>query len=59
MGDGAAGALILILLWGFYSSQILLLGAEITRAIGHGETGDVERKKEVRVGKQERVARPK
>jgi membrane protein len=45
-GYGAAGALILILLWGFYSSQILLLGAEITRAIAHDETDDIVRKKE-------------
>jgi len=45
-GYGAAGALILILLWGFYSSQILLLGAEITRAIAHDETGDAGVKKE-------------
>jgi membrane protein len=33
-GYGAAGALILILLWGYYSAQILLFGAEITRATG-------------------------
>lgn len=32
-GYGAAGALILILLWAYYSAQILLLGAEITRAV--------------------------
>ena len=32
-GYGAAGALILILLWGYYSSQIFLFGAEITRAM--------------------------
>ncbi len=30
---GAAGALILVLLWSYYSAQILLFGAEITRAI--------------------------
>jgi membrane protein len=29
---GAAGALVIILLWIYYSSQILLFGAEITRA---------------------------
>ena len=29
---GAAGALIVLLLWIFYSSQIFLLGAEFTRA---------------------------
>ena len=33
-GYGAAGALILILLWSYYSAQILLFGAEVTRAIG-------------------------
>ena len=32
-GYGAAGALILILLWGYYSAQIFLFGAEITRSI--------------------------
>jgi membrane protein len=32
-GYGAAGALILILLWSYYSAQILLFGAEITRAM--------------------------
>ncbi|MBR0758297.1 YihY/virulence factor BrkB family protein [Bradyrhizobium jicamae] len=30
---GAAGALLLVLLWSYYSAQILLFGAEITRAI--------------------------
>jgi membrane protein len=30
---GAAGALVLVLLWSYYSSQIFLFGAEITRAI--------------------------
>jgi membrane protein len=29
---GAAGALVIILLWIYYSSQILLFGAEITYA---------------------------
>ena len=29
---GAAGALIILLLWIFYSAQIFLLGAEFTRA---------------------------
>ena len=32
-GYGAAGALILILLGGYYSSQIFLFGAEVTRAM--------------------------
>jgi membrane protein len=30
---GAAGALILILLWSYYSAQIFLFGAEVTRAV--------------------------
>jgi len=30
---GAAGALIVILLWAYYSAQIFLLGAEITKAV--------------------------
>jgi membrane protein len=32
---GAAGALIVVLLWIFYSAQIFLLGAEFTRAWAH------------------------
>lgn len=32
-GYGAAGALILLLLWSYYSAQIFLFGAEITRAV--------------------------
>ena len=32
-GYGAAGALVLILLWAYYCAQIFLFGAEITRAI--------------------------
>ena len=32
---GAAGALIILLLWIFYSAQIFLLGAEFTRAWTH------------------------
>ena len=30
-GFGAAGSLVVILLWVYYSSQILLFGAEFTR----------------------------
>jgi membrane protein len=41
----AAGSLIVLLLWVFYSSQIFLLGAELTRAYAttfgtRGELGD-------------------
>ncbi len=52
---GAAGALIVLLLWIFYSAQIFLLGAEFTRAwarvwgsragdglVSHGNTGALQ-----------------
>ena len=32
-GYGAAGALVLVLLWAYYCAQIFLFGAEVTRAI--------------------------
>lgn len=37
---GAAGSLVLILLWVYYSSQILLLGAEFTCVLGRRSQGD-------------------
>ncbi|MDI1261841.1 MAG: YihY/virulence factor BrkB family protein [bacterium] len=44
---GAAGALIVLLLWIFYSAQIFLLGAEFTHAFatiyGSRREGDIER----------------
>jgi membrane protein len=41
---GAAGALLVVLLWVYYSSEIFLLGAEITRAysVRHGSRTDLE-----------------
>jgi membrane protein len=38
-GYGAAGALVLILLWAYYCAQIFLFGAELTRAIA-GRAGE-------------------
>lgn len=35
---GAAGALILLLLWSYYSAQIFLFGAEITRAVSNSKS---------------------
>ncbi len=32
---GAAGALVLLLVWVYYSAQILFFGAELTRAYAH------------------------
>ena len=41
---GAAGGLLVILLWVYYSSQIFLLGAEFTRAyaLRHGSRSDLK-----------------
>lgn len=39
---GAAGGLILLLLWVYYSTMILLFGAEFTNAHASGETGRAE-----------------
>jgi membrane protein len=36
---GAAGSVILLLLWVYYSSQIVLLGAEFTRLYGEDRRG--------------------
>jgi membrane protein len=40
---GAAGALLIVLLWVYYSSEIFLLGAEFTRAysVRHGSRADI------------------
>jgi len=43
-GYGAAGALILILLWSYYSAQILLFGAELTRAMAPPQPDDEQGK---------------
>jgi len=37
---GAAGSMVVILLWVYYSSQILLLGAEFTRAYARRNTAE-------------------
>lgn len=41
---GAAGGLLVILLWVYYSSEIFLLGAEFTRAysVRHGSRSDLD-----------------
>lgn len=41
---GAAGALLIVLLWVYYSSEIFLFGAEITRAysVRHGSRSDLK-----------------
>jgi membrane protein len=44
-GYGAAGSLLMLLLWTYYSAQIFLLGAEFSRAFAceHGSCQDMER----------------
>jgi membrane protein len=37
---GAAGALIALLLWVYYSAQIFLLGAEFTKAYSNSRSRD-------------------
>jgi membrane protein len=44
-GYGAAGALILILLWAYYCAQIFLFGAELTRAIAGSQAESSPRPK--------------
>ncbi len=48
---GAAGSVLVLLLWVYYSSQIVLYGAELTRAYamrdGHVSKEDIERKEAV------------
>ncbi len=41
-GNGAAGALIVILLWTYYSAQIFLFGSEVTKAIADARSDEVE-----------------
>jgi membrane protein len=45
---GAAGALIVILLWVYYSAQIFLLGAEFTKAYSDFRTGKTREAQESR-----------
>jgi len=41
-GNGAAGALIVILLWTYYSAQIFLFGSEVTKAIADARSDRAE-----------------
>lgn len=44
-GFGAAGSLVIVLLWVYYSSQIFLLGAEFTKTYAYRHGSRVERAK--------------
>jgi membrane protein len=54
---GAAGSLVLVLLWIYYSAQILFLGAEFTEVYSrrYGSRPDRERD---RLGQPETIGRP-
>jgi membrane protein len=53
-GYGAAGSLVLILIWVFYSSQILFFGAEVTKVYAKRQGAELEPKKHAQpVGKDE------
>jgi len=61
---GAAGSLIIVLLWVYYSAQLFLLGAEFTKAYAaHYPSGDGRVGKEtqavIRFGDEERSANPR
>jgi membrane protein len=38
-GYGAAGSIVVLLVWVYYSATLLLFGAEMTRAIGERRAG--------------------
>ena len=47
---GAAGSIVIVLLWVYYSSQVVLFGAEFTRVYAkhRGVTSGTERKRDAR-----------
>ena len=55
---GAAGALIILLLWIFYSAQIFLLGAEFTRAFARRYGTHVGREVDAPVPARRGVSNP-
>jgi membrane protein len=55
---GAAGALIVILLWVYYSAQIFLLGAEFTKAYSDLRTGKPAETQKSRPADQVEGAKP-
>ena len=42
---GAAGSLIVLLLWVYYASQILFFGAEITQVVARRDGRDVKQRR--------------
>lgn len=56
-GNGAAGALIVILLWTYYSAQIFLFGSEVTKAIADERWNKVEPVREAQARRHVQSAR--
>ena len=56
-GNGAAGALIVILLWTYYSAQIFLFGSEVTKAIADARSDNTKAATLLKPPRQMRSAR--
>ena len=56
-GNGAAGALIVILLWTYYSSQIFLFGSEVTKAIADARSDRAQPAKDAQTPQHVQSAR--
>ncbi len=56
-GNGAAGALIVILLWTYYSAQIFLFGSEVTKAIADARSVQTDSVRRPHASRQVRSAR--
>ena len=56
-GNGAAGALIVILLWTYYSAQIFLFGSEVTKAIADARSRKTSSVRRLQTSRQIQSAR--
>jgi membrane protein len=56
-GNGAAGALIVILLWTYYSAQLFLFGSEVTKAIADAPSDNTKAATLLKPPRQMRSAR--
>jgi len=56
-GNGAAGALIVILLWTYYSAQIFLFGSEVTKAIADARSRKTDSVRRPQTSRQIQSAR--
>ena len=56
-GNGAAGAMIVILLWTYYSAQLFLFGSEVTKAIADARSDNTKAATLLKPPRQMRSAR--